>query len=160
MSIYKRYSGKSKCMYFMIKDKYMTIWEEVSNIIKKTFNSELIFNKKYLKAKKRFNTKESFQCFYIPVILFDSVYRKDGIYYPKVFLEKFIHNFFLEKYKKFWFSGLWKCLRKYKEFFRGFRFLKYKKSFLLIKYKKCFRCFRFQKTKEFSQGEFFLFSRA
>ena len=36
------------------------------------------------------NTKESFQCFYILVILFDSVYRKDGNYYPKVFLEKFI----------------------------------------------------------------------
>ena len=39
MSIYKRYSNKSKCMYFMIKDenffdKYMTIWEKVSNIKK------------------------------------------------------------------------------------------------------------------------------
>ena len=41
MSIYKRYSDKTKCMYFMIKDenifhKYMTIWEKVSNKIKKT----------------------------------------------------------------------------------------------------------------------------
>ena len=40
MSIYKRYSDKTKCMYFMIKDdksfdKYMTIWEKVRNIIKK-----------------------------------------------------------------------------------------------------------------------------
>ena len=39
MSIYKRYSNKTKCMYFMINDennfvKYMTIWEKVSNIIK------------------------------------------------------------------------------------------------------------------------------
>ena len=38
MSIYKRYFDKTKCMYFMIKDenffdKYMTIWEKVSNII-------------------------------------------------------------------------------------------------------------------------------
>ena len=52
MSIYKRYSDKTKCMYFMIKDekifdKYVTIWEKVSNIIKK--NSELIYNKEYLK---------------------------------------------------------------------------------------------------------------
>ena len=39
MSIYKRYSDKTKCMYFMIKHeqifyKYMTILEKVSNIIK------------------------------------------------------------------------------------------------------------------------------
>ena len=36
---------------------------------------------------------ESFQFFYIPVILFDSVNRKDENYYSKVFLEKFNHNF-------------------------------------------------------------------
>ena len=46
-SIYKRYSEKTKCMYFVIKgeffsDKYMTIWKKVRNIIKTNFNSELI----------------------------------------------------------------------------------------------------------------------
>ena len=71
-SIYKRYSGKTKCMYFMIKnifflDKYMTIYEKVSNIINE-LNSKLIYNKKHLKAEKRFNTKETFQCFYTPVL--------------------------------------------------------------------------------------------
>ena len=40
MSMYKIYSDKAKRMYFMINDekkfdKYMTIWEKVSNIIKK-----------------------------------------------------------------------------------------------------------------------------
>ena len=60
MSIYKGYSHKTRCMHFMIKDekkidRYI-IWEKVSNIIKK-INSELIYNKKYLKAEKRFNTK-------------------------------------------------------------------------------------------------------
>ena len=40
LSIYKRYSDKTKCMYFMIKDqkvfdKYMKFLERVSNIIKK-----------------------------------------------------------------------------------------------------------------------------
>ena len=38
--------------------------------------------------------------------MFHSVYRKDGDYYPEVFFEKFILNFFFEKYKKFWFLGL------------------------------------------------------
>ena len=46
MSIYKRYSDKTEWMYLMLKDdnffdKYMTIWEKVSNIIIKTFNNEL-----------------------------------------------------------------------------------------------------------------------
>ena len=40
MSIYKRYSDKTKCMYFTIQsekkiDKHMAAWERVSNIIKK-----------------------------------------------------------------------------------------------------------------------------
>ena len=50
MSIYKRYSDKTSCMCFIIKDKnvfdkYMTIWEKVSNMIK-TINSVFIHNKK------------------------------------------------------------------------------------------------------------------
>ena len=57
MSIHKRYFDKTKCMYFMIKDKklfnkYIKIWEKVSNTIKIKFNSELMYNKQYLKAKK------------------------------------------------------------------------------------------------------------
>ena len=47
--------------------------------------TEFIYNEKYLEFSKKFNTKESFQCFYIPVILIDSVYRKDENYYPKAF---------------------------------------------------------------------------
>ena len=38
MSLYKIYSDRTKCMYFMINDekkfyKYMTIWEKASNKI-------------------------------------------------------------------------------------------------------------------------------
>ena len=39
-------------------DKYMKIWEKASNITKNKFSSELVYNKKYLKAKNKFNTKE------------------------------------------------------------------------------------------------------
>ena len=80
-----------------MKTFLINVWQfgkKVNNTIKKEINRELIYIKQYLKAEKRFNTKESFQCFYVPVILFDSVYRKDGNYYPKVFLEKRIYNFF------------------------------------------------------------------
>ena len=67
MSIYKRYVDKTKCRYFVIKDEisfdnYMKVWEKVSNIIER-INSELIYNKKYLKSEKRFNTKKSFHVF-------------------------------------------------------------------------------------------------
>ena len=84
-------------------DKYIKILEKVSNIIIKKINPGLIYYKKHLKAEKRFNTKESFQCFYIQVILFDSVYRKDGNYYPKVFLEKSIHTCFWRNIRNFGF---------------------------------------------------------
>ena len=54
-------------MYFLIKAgtffyEYNEICEKVSNIIKKEFNSKLVYNKKYLKAEKKINTKEGFQC--------------------------------------------------------------------------------------------------
>ena len=52
MSIYKRYSDKTKSMYSMIKDekfldKCMTIWENVPNIIK-----NLIVNLYIIKISK------------------------------------------------------------------------------------------------------------
>ena len=71
MNVYKRYFDKTKCLYFMIKDKtffdqYMKIWEKVSNIIKNIFDIELIYNKKYLKAEKNVTQKKAFNV--IPVI--------------------------------------------------------------------------------------------
>ena len=46
INIYKRYSNKTKFMYFMVKheiffDKYMTTWEKVSNIIIKKIKVDL-----------------------------------------------------------------------------------------------------------------------
>ena len=68
--------------------KYNEALEKVSNIIKSKFNSDLIYRKKYLKAERK-NTKGGFHCLYAPIILIDSIYRKDENYYPKVFLQKF-----------------------------------------------------------------------
>ena len=70
----------------LIKLNVSILWQKMKkiliNIWKFGKNSELIYNKKYLKAEKKLNTTESFQCFYIPIILIDSVSRKDEIYYP------------------------------------------------------------------------------
>ena len=56
MSVCKRDFDETKCMYFLIKDenvfgKYKEIWGKNSNVIKIEFNSELVYNKKHLKAK-------------------------------------------------------------------------------------------------------------
>ena len=71
-------------VYFLVKKekvfiKYMEILEKFRNIIKNKFNSELIYSKKYPQAEKKINTKGRFQCLYAPVILIDSIYRKDEI---------------------------------------------------------------------------------
>ena len=78
-------------------DDFNNIWEKTSNIIQKKINSELIYNKTYLKDEDKSNTKKGFQCLYtsntsiipISIILIDLFYRKDKKYYPEVFLEKY-----------------------------------------------------------------------
>ena len=90
----------------MIKDdelleKYSEIWEKVKNSIKKEFDSEPVYNEKYLKAKikpynGKINTnfhnnkipKEVCQFICSSVILIDSVFRTGKNYYPQVFLEE------------------------------------------------------------------------
>ena len=58
ISIYvKSYDGQTKWMYFLIVDydllkKYNTIWDKVStDIKKKEFDSEPVYNKQFLKTK-------------------------------------------------------------------------------------------------------------
>ena len=86
------------------KKFYLKIWEKVSNIIRQKVNTELICNKKFLKAKK-IHHKRKLSMIYIPVILIDPVYRKDEHYYPIVFLGNLIHNLFLRSIRNFDFWG-------------------------------------------------------
>ena len=56
MSAYRRDFDETKQMSFLTKDdklleKYNEIWGNVKNSIKKWFDSELVYNEKYLKAK-------------------------------------------------------------------------------------------------------------
>ena len=67
ISTHKRYFDKSKCMYFIIKDenffdKYMTVWEKVSNAIKKTLIANLYVTKNIQKLKKDSAEKKVFIC--------------------------------------------------------------------------------------------------
>ena len=90
----------------MIKDdelleRYIEILEKVKNIIKTEYDSEPVYNGKYLKAKiksynRKINTnfhtnkilKESSQFICLSVILIDSVFRTGKNYFPEVFLEE------------------------------------------------------------------------
>ena len=92
----------------MIKDnelleKYSEIWEKVENNLKKEFDSEPVYNEKYLKAKiKSYNwkinaniddddnkgLKEGSRFISLSVILIDSVFRIGRNYYPQVFLKE------------------------------------------------------------------------
>ena len=56
MSAYRKDFDKTKYMSFLMKDdelleKYIEIWGKVNNIIKKEFDSEPVYNEKYVKAE-------------------------------------------------------------------------------------------------------------
>ena len=54
LSAYRKDFDETKYMSFLIKDELLEkcnkIWEEVKNIIKKEFDSEPVYNEKYLKS--------------------------------------------------------------------------------------------------------------
>ena len=97
---------ETKFMTFLIKDDellemYNKIWEKVKDSLKKEFDSEPVYNKKYLEAKiksyyRKINTnfhnnkipKENSQYICLSEILINSVFRTDKNYYPHMFLEE------------------------------------------------------------------------
>ena len=101
MSAYRRDFEQTKYMSFLIKydellKKYNKTWKKA-----KQFDSDPVYNKKYLKAIKlsyngKINTnfhhnklpKEGSQCICLSVILINSVLRTGSNYYPQVFLEE------------------------------------------------------------------------
>ena len=103
MTEYRKDFDETKYMSFLIKDnelfkKYNETWEKVKNSLKKEFDSEPVYNEKYLKAKmKSYNGKintnfhnnkiprEGSQFIGLAVILIDSVVRTGENFYPQVF---------------------------------------------------------------------------
>ena len=75
--------------------KYNEIWQKVTNIIYKEFDTNPVYNEKYITTKIKLENKkfkinfhgkkipnESLEYVSLSVILFDSVYRKDNKYCP------------------------------------------------------------------------------
>ena len=106
MSAYRKDSDETKYISFLIKDdelfeKYNEIWGKVKNSLKKEFDSEQVYNEKYLKTKikshnGKINTnfhnnkipKEGSQFICLSVILIDSGFRTGKNYYSQAFLKE------------------------------------------------------------------------
>ena len=86
-------------------EKYDKIWDKFSNSVKKGFDSEPVYNEKYLKTKiisyeGKINVnfhddgilKKSSQCICKLVILIDSVFKKSQNNHSQVLLEEYKHN--------------------------------------------------------------------
>ena len=59
MSVHWKDFDETKYMSFLIEDtklleKYKEIWDKVSKVIEKGFDSESVYNEKYLKTKAEF----------------------------------------------------------------------------------------------------------
>ena len=106
-SAYGKDFDETKYMSFLIKDnemleKYLEIWDKISKVIKKGFDSEPVYNEKYLKTKiisyeGKINTifhndrmsEKSSHCICLSMVLIDSVFKMGKNYYPQVLLKKY-----------------------------------------------------------------------
>ena len=86
----------------VLLEKFKTIWDKISDI-KKEFDSEPVYNKIFLKTKKKSDSDEVTN-FYnkkttkvdsnhtcLAVISWDTALKKDDNYYPQVFFKKCKH---------------------------------------------------------------------
>ena len=106
MSAYRKVLDETKYMFFIIKNdeslkRDHKIWQKVKNIIDKAFDSDSVYNEKYLKAKiKSYNgktntnfydnkiPKEVSQCMCVLVLLINFVFRAASNSYPYLLLEE------------------------------------------------------------------------
>ena len=98
MSRYIKKYKKTKSVSFLIKDdelqeKYNKIWDKVSNVFKKGFASEPVYNEKYLKTSiKSYDLfimpKKRCHCICLSVTLVDSAFKMGKNCYLQVFLEE------------------------------------------------------------------------
>ena len=99
-SVYRRDFDINKYMPFLIKNEetYNEICDKVSNTIEKGFDSDPVYNEKYLKPKTKSSEgkisknfygnkmpKEGSQCICLSVILIYADFGTDKNYYPQVF---------------------------------------------------------------------------
>ena len=91
----KSYDGQTKQMYFLTEDDDLLercniIWEKFSADIKKEFDSEPVYSKKFLKTKIKPHgnkVKVDYNYICLEVINFNFALKKDENCYPEVFLK-------------------------------------------------------------------------
>ena len=102
MNAYAKYFDKNnKCTNLLANDKeifekYNKIWDKIKNLFEKKFDSEPVYNDKYVKAKiNSYDTNfygnktpiedEHYTCF--SVIFLDCIVNVDKKYHPKILLK-------------------------------------------------------------------------
>ena len=108
MNGYVKYlNNNNKYMNFLVPDEellkeYYEIWDKVKDLFKKEFDTEPVYNSKYIKTKIniysnrvyanfRYNKipKDNEYCTCLSVILLDSIFvNSNKKYYPQIFLEE------------------------------------------------------------------------
>ena len=96
------YNGQTKLIYFLIEDdellkKYNTIWDRINADIKSDFDSEPVYNEKFLKSKMKSYGDEAI-CFrnnkisnagfnhtFLAAITIDSIIKKLKLSFASVF---------------------------------------------------------------------------
>ena len=110
MNVYAKYfDNGSKCMNLLVRDEvlikeYNEIWDKIRNLLKKEFDSESVYNDKYMKTKTNlYNTygmnfyvnkmpKENERYTCLSVKLLDSIFvNLDKKCYIQIFLEECKH---------------------------------------------------------------------
>ena len=110
MSGYVKYfDSNNKYMNLLVNDKkflkkYNPMWDKIINLLKTEFDSEPVYDNKYIKTKikicnNRINTnfqgnkipKNNEYCTCLSVILLDSAIKIDNDYYSQIFLKECIY---------------------------------------------------------------------
>ena len=103
----KYFDQNNKYINILVNDKevlkkYSEIWNKIKSLIKREFNSESVYNDKYIKTKIKIYNKRVYKhfqhnkipkdnkyCVCLSVILLDSIFVNwDKEYYPQVLLEE------------------------------------------------------------------------
>ena len=109
MSVYAKSFDVTKYMSFSIEDEkllkaYNKVWNRISDIMQKRFNSKPVYNEKYSKSERKTYgekiqiltiegvPKTGSHCACLLVILIDCIVKMGRNYYPQAFFEKYKYS--------------------------------------------------------------------
>ena len=98
LNIFK--DGAGKMSFFTdnneFLERYTAIWEKISDLVNKKFDSDPIYNNKYINTKIRsYNNDIKTKC--VSLISLDSIIKINKIYYPQTLLQECVYKLINKK---------------------------------------------------------------